>query len=86
MNTNPKEETERIAKKDDQNSEPNSRQNANGSGKPGGNAFRSRSVLFGDPRDVDRAINNTIGTVTKTGSDIAAKWGLGWTKNTPKPK
>ena len=65
----------------------------NGSGgarKPGGKFTRHKSVLFGDPRDVDKALNNTSNTASKTYSDIAAKWGLGWTRTTdtpaPKPK
>lgn len=59
-----------------------------GARKPGGKFGRNKSVLFGDPQDVDRAINNSTNTASKTYSTIAAKWGLGWTKSTdiPPPK
>jgi hypothetical protein len=55
-----------------------------GSSNPGGRYTSQKSVLAGDPRDVDRAINNTTSTASKTWSSIAAKWGMGYAKGEPK--
>lgn len=52
--------------------------------KPGGTAYVSRGVLFGDPSDTQRAVTQSKNTVGKTYSNIAAKWGMGFAKSSPK--
>jgi hypothetical protein len=55
---------------------------ANGQHQPGGRFYRGKSVLFGDPSDVDRAANVVSTTGTRVYSQFAAKWGLGYNKTT----
>jgi hypothetical protein len=58
--------------------------NRNGRTTPGGRFTTQKTVLAGDPRDVDRALNNTLNAFKRTSSKIGAKWGLGYAKAEPK--
>jgi len=58
--------------------------NSNGKIKPGGRWTTQKTVLAGDPRDVDRVFNNTKNTFSRTAGKIAAQWGFSYAKSEPK--
>jgi hypothetical protein len=56
------------------------------SGSPSNSRLRGvvgRSILFGDPSDVDKSINIVKRTASKVSSNFAATWGSGFGASTP---
>jgi hypothetical protein len=58
--------------------------NSNGRIKPGGRWTTQKTVLAGDPRDIDRIFNNTKNAFSRTAGKIAAQWGFSYAKSEPK--